>query len=350
MRTETPFASTRDALDYLLEGYSLTPEEIDDFKVRFEEDQYLDYKDGRITARANIERGRRTVREYVSGFANSEGGILIVGITDKEPREVSGCSRTGKESLDKWAESLLTDIAPKLSPPPRMQVVEHPKGEVLVIAVPRALELVPCVESRRLSYYMRFHQSTIAVPPFLITDLVLGRRRYPSVDLDAKIGHLPPILTEPTCTVPFYISAENVGLVTAEHLQLGMISWSTGEPGKPLNPHLMSYIDLGDEPHIGETNWRLQHGITRPRNHGAASLSPFAGLDFEAVEGFVFPFSEEPVDIGAALYLLSHGAPPLWFELQFMCRKSGTAPLISDCKIKKILGRRAKVFACKGDI
>ena len=339
------FASTRDALDHLLAGHNLTPDEIDDFKVLFQEDQYLDYKDGRITTRDLLKKGRRIIREYVSGFANSEGGILMVGITDKEPREISGCSRTGSESLDKWAEALLMDMVPKLSPPPRIQVVEHPKGEVLVIAVARALELIPFVDSRRLEYYMRLHESTLAVPAFLITDLVLGRRRHPSVDLHVDAVRLPPFLQEAMCTVPLHISAENIGLVTAEHLELGMISWAIGGNGRKMNSHLMSYIDVAPDPHIGEAGWRLQHGITRPRSQGKPSLPPFAELEFEVMEGFIFPFEENPVDVIAALYLLSQGAPPLWFELQFTCQRRMGLPLVTNCKVDRVLGRRAKVLA-----
>jgi len=350
MNPEKPFASTRDALNHLLEGHELTPEEVDAFKSHFPEDQYLDYKDGLITKKTNLRDGQRIIRRWVSGFANSEGGILIVGVTDTKPREISGCLRPGGGALDRWAESLLTDMVPKLSPPPRIQVVEHPEGEVLVIAVPRALELVSVPEAGDSVYYMRLNQSTIPAPAFLITDLVFGRRRYPSINLNVKKGQLPSFLQQPTCTVPLHISAENVGLVTAEHLELGMISWAAGKRETKINPLLMSYIDLAGDPQAGESSWRLQHGITRPRAQGTAHLAPFAELDFNVMEGFVFPFSEESVHIVAALYLLSRGAPPLWFELQFTCYKNdGGKPQVSDLKVQNALGKRVGILAYAGD-
>ena len=347
MSPETPFASTRDALNQLLEGHLLTPDELDAFKSHFPEDQYLDYKDGLITSKPNLRNGQKAIRRYVSGFANSEGGTLIVGVTDTEPREISRCFRPGGGALDRWAESLLADMVPKLSPPPRIQVVEHPKGEVLVIAVPRALELVPIPESREFLYYMRLNQSTISVPAFLISDLVLGRRRFPSINLNAEHGRLIPI-SPSACMVPFHISAENVGWVTAEHLKLGMISWALGSRGRRINPLLMSYIDLAGDPRVGENDWRLQRGITRPRDQDM-DLIPFDELYFNVMEGFVFPFYEEPVHVVAALYLISQGAPPLWFELRFTCHSnSAGSPLVSGCEVKNVIGSRARIFVAQG--
>jgi hypothetical protein len=210
------FPSTRDALEALLEGYKLSPKDVDDFIQSFEEDQYLDYKNGAITSKAQREKGKAVIRQYVSAFANSEGGLLVVGVAD-QPREISACIRGGGP-LDRWAESLLVDMAPRLSPPPRIQVVNHPMGPILVVAVGRSPEFVPCIEARQEKFFLRVHQTTFEAPPFLISDLLLGRRQHPTIEISFHADQLPSYLEERTWNPTFFFSAENVGFVTAEQL------------------------------------------------------------------------------------------------------------------------------------
>jgi hypothetical protein len=91
----------RETLDYLLEGNTLTPEHLDRFlQANPEEGQYLDYKDGIVTTQQERANGRKIVREYINGFANSDGGILIIGVGRSKPREIKPCTSPGSEPLD----------------------------------------------------------------------------------------------------------------------------------------------------------------------------------------------------------------------------------------------------------
>lgn len=100
------FTTAKQLLDALLEGDRLSASDLDSVLRELEEGQYLDYKDGRITHRAERSKGSATIREYVSAFANAEGGVLIVGVSDR-PREVSPCEPPGHATLERWAESLV---------------------------------------------------------------------------------------------------------------------------------------------------------------------------------------------------------------------------------------------------
>jgi hypothetical protein len=340
--------TTQEALNQFLEGIKLDAESLDGFIHRFQEDQYLDYKDGEITAKTNKERAKKTIRSYVCGFANSEGGILIVGVTDQEPHEVSPCSPVGNESIDRWAEDLLRDIAPRLSPPPRIYVVDHKKGPVLVIAVARAGELVPCVEAGQLKFFLRIGESTIEAPPYLISDLVLGRRQRPNIDLTATPEQPPPFERAKTIGVTIRFLAENVGMVTAEQLALGVATWIVGPKVDSINEHLLSYIDIGETP-VNDAYWSLRHYTAKPRYPEVTRLPAFERILFESIVGVPLPFTEVPTEIVAAVYLLSKGSPPLWFEFSFRCHRSseGTVEtsrgVISDCKTCRILTGRPRV-------
>lgn len=342
-------STTREALDLLLEGYRFSPETLEAFILRFQEDQYLDYKDGSITTREKRGQARITIREYVTGFANGDGGILVLGVTDRSPREISPCSWIGNETLDRWAESLLLDIAPRFSPPPRIHVVEHSKGPVLIIAVARAGELVPCVESRQLKYFLRVNQSTIEAPAYLISDLVLGRRQHPIVELTVSVEQPPPYAKSEEAGIGITFSAQNVSLVTAEQLALGLVTWVVGPRVQDINPHLLAYIDLSD-PQVHHVDWGLRHHTVQARAPEITRLSAFSRVRFESIPGLVYSFTETKVEIVAAVYLLSKGSPPQWYELTFRCgRLFEGAPvssrgIVSECRVSRVISKRPRVI------
>lgn len=341
------YSSTRDALEALLEGDKLLPAELEDFIQSLNEDQYLDYKDGVITTKQKRNRGAAIIREYVSAFANSEGGILVIGVAD-QPRGISACT-PGKEPLDKWVDNLLSDMYPRLSPPPRIQVITHQKGLVLVIAVARAPELVPCIEARSASYFLRAHHRTFKAPAYLISDLVLGRRQHPIVEMSISSGELFGYLGTPNFRPKLFFSAENMGFVTAEQLELGFITWSIGEYGGRLNSSILSYIDLEIAPDVAGLKWKVQHEVTRARSPEITRLTPFGRVGFEPMENFLFPFLEKPVKFFAAMYFLSRGAPPIWFQVEFICKlpevSGNSPPVIREFQVTKLSGRRPRV-AC----
>lgn len=65
----------------LLQDEQLTPQGLDDLLSKnLREDLFLEFKDGKQLIGKS---GPAVIRQYVSGFANSEGGVLFVGIEDK---------------------------------------------------------------------------------------------------------------------------------------------------------------------------------------------------------------------------------------------------------------------------
>jgi hypothetical protein len=189
----------KELLDYLLEPNILTPNQLDEFiQANEEEGQYFDYKNGSITSRQAREQGRQIIRRYMSGFANSDGGVLIIGVDEQRPRQIARCEeRPGGYPLDAWAPRCLDNMGGFFSPLPRYQIIPHPQGSVLAIAVARAPSLVPCIEQGAQKYFFRIGESTLAIPDYLIADLVLGRRQHPRLDVSE------PAVTEETTVLEY---------------------------------------------------------------------------------------------------------------------------------------------------
>jgi hypothetical protein len=250
----------KELLDYLLEANTLAPNQLDDFiQMNSEEGQYFDYKDGIITTEPNRKKGIQTIREYVSGFANGDGGVLLIGVSDSTPRQIAPCeSSIGTLPLDQWASRCLQDMVGYFSPQPRFQVISHAQGPVLAITVARAPSLVACVESRALKYFFRIGDSTIEIPEYLIADLVLGRRQHPLLDVhyhdftevsDVREFGSPNDRWEVT-RASFTFMVENLSLVAAEQVEVGVVSWSLSGDDTEINRYflyrtlLLSYSDI----------------------------------------------------------------------------------------------------------
>lgn len=337
------FKTTKELLEILLEGHSLTSGELDSVIADFEEGQYLEFKDGKITRQGERKVGGRVIRQYVSAFANAEGGTLVIGVSDN-PREVSPCTAPGDATLKKWVDSILLDMAPFLVPSPRVQIVSHENGSVLVIAVARASQLVHCTEAGETQYFLRFHESTKRFPDYLLSDLLLGRRQQPILDLSVRpaLDHLA-LVPGPIRSLAFYFSVENAGLVAAEQVQVGMIGWTLKQPSIPINKHLLTHLDVEEV----SSDWQLKHLVVQPSGGELTFFLPPFARNTKALptEKYIFPASSPMLQISAAAYVLAKAAAPIWFEFSFTYQSDGVSQddWIQNCEIRRVIGRRPQV-------
>lgn len=316
----------RETLDYLLEGNTLTPEHLDRFlQANPEEGQYLDYKDGIVTTQQERANGRKIVREYINGFANSDGGILIIGVGRSKPREIKPCTSPSSEPLDKWAENCVHEMVPFFSPQPRFQVVNHSRGLVLVISVARAPSLVYCGQR---TYFLRINQTTLEAPEYLISDLVLGRRQHSLLDLhyidmDEKkddfrlLGRLADDVS--VRDVSFTFAMENMSLLAASDIEVGMLSWSFTDQERNINRYLLSYVDIVNTNHSASwTSFRPIHDSSKNRTGDRMDLDTFQQriIQLPHLYRYRFPLVNNG-KANCAMYLLSKGAPPTWFQLEY---------------------------------
>jgi hypothetical protein len=335
----------KELLDMLLEGSALTPEELEQFMQEYrDEDQLFDYKDGAITRPQQRKEGRQIIRTWTSGFANSDGGVLIVGVNENRPRGIAACEPSiGRQTLVEWATHCLQDMAGYFSPPPRFQIIQYDQGPVLTIAVARAPVLVPCVEAGELKYFLRIGASTVEAPAYLIGDLVLGRRQDPILDLylyETKQGPIELIpgalgwrgLGPQDISFSFYI--ENSSLRTADEVTIGMISWSVVEgEGEKLNSHLRAYLDIVDLPsmNIQPLEVQLAHHA-RLVSGSTTTLAPFQTGRVQDL-GPVYIPRHIPVNVACAAYVVPKGALPTWFQLEFKSVGPGSLDLRFQPKV-----------------
>lgn len=297
----------------ILEGEAPTISDVNEL-MEVAEGQHLDFKDGKITCKARRKEGKPELQEAVNAFGNSDGGLLVVGVTDKRPRKVSPCeSLIGSEQLDKWAENL---IAGMVSPLPRIHVVAHEEGPVLLLAVPRAPRLVPIARAGKLAYFLRLNQSTLEAPPYLLSDLILGRRQQPYLRLKKERVTCTTYLQGGAGIFTFQFEVENDGLNRVDNLLVGVVSW-TSTSDRELNSHLRTYVEMvepsnnsdGHQLYPGHFKGKFSSQIQSP-----VVLNPFASIQFSA-PGCKLPLPR--AKITAAVYLLPTGSEPIWYEVEF---------------------------------
>jgi len=75
-----PSPKSRQALDKMLGAEELEEADLRELAVLPNEDLYLEFKDGAETN--DQKKAARTLRQYTSGFANSDGGLIVFGVSD----------------------------------------------------------------------------------------------------------------------------------------------------------------------------------------------------------------------------------------------------------------------------
>jgi hypothetical protein len=312
-----PTSVARRILGEMLEG-----DELDEARVRElvsvdGESLYIDFKDG---AELNdLTKARRTLRRYVSGFANADGGLLIVGVSDgggvAANRTFTPTLRPGGRPLTEWARTVLADMGGSLTPPPRIQVVDVAGVEVLVVGVARVPALVACLEQGELRYYLRIGDSTPSIPPYLISDLVLGRRVHPQL-LATIRAHGSGAVNGPEAYFAFDV--ENESMVPAADVIVGLVSWGLGTSsptrGRLASPAVRNFVDAVPFECPGAP-LVLVH-VTSRANAIALALPAFENAPVTGIGPLTVP-REGTHDVRSALYVLASGHPPEWYQLDW---------------------------------
>jgi hypothetical protein len=324
-------------LEQLLTGHHMSADELDQLVAgQAKEDLYLEYKNGLELQKPNAAD---TIREYMSGFANSAGGVLIVGVKASTglPTEITGCQGHKRGDLAEWTARCLNEIASFFSPLPRFHVVDHPQGEVLVGVTQRSLSLVPRRLGNSIVYHFRMHDQTLKAPDYLMADLLLGRRQQPILQVsghslanlrrnfDNSIGAMD-------VQIDLRIQYENMSIVWAEECRWGIIAWlqyvsGTGVTVNAPGRHLLSFVDQIDIPRSSDPRTaQLYHfrgalSIEEPFETVGKDISFFLPLRVRD-EWFTYIWK-------AALYITAKNSLPLWHQINIV---------VNDAMIKLIDG------------
>jgi len=316
----------RALLEGMLAGQELQEEDLRTLAGVDGENLYVDFKHGRELD--DTKKAAKTVRQYTAGFANADGGLLVIGVSDGEgkatQRQFTATTRPGGRPLHEWARTVLEPLAGSLSPPPRLQTVVVDGIDVLVIGMGRAPSLVGCLEEGELKYYLRLADSTLAIPPYLMSDLVLGRRSHPEFGVTGG-GVIDG------STMKFQFEVLNESMVAAEDVVVGVVSSAIGERngglGREASPYIRQFVDV--LPPWSARDERLEVVHVSSRQSGSKlDLPAFDRSVLRDVRVGVFR-QEEAIPVRSALYVLASGHPPQWFQFDWFVptRSMSTGPV-----------------------
>lgn len=294
-----------------------------------EEGLHLEYKSGKALQKkegAQLKGGRvdaTSIRKYVAGFANSDGGLLILGVDESDNFAIDGCPKVGGRSAADWTERAYQDLAPFLYPPPRTALVNTTIGDVVIVEVPRSDHMVPCHENGTTVFYLRIGSSTVAAPTYLVEDLYLERRRRPSFVLHAEIHEdliaehevKHAVFHDPfqdrndrlsqTMIIDIRIRGENASLQWANDALLGFVYLDKSGSGDDmlLPESLHSSILVDNKP----KGYGLRADV---RSVGTiAPMQMFTSFRLSSPRVCVHDRSWE-----AAVFMLARNMPPMWWE------------------------------------
>lgn len=306
-------------IDLLLTGYEMQPADLERLLEKGKsqsEGHYLEAKQGH--PQKDKGNPQDTIRRYVSGFANSDGGILLLGVADNWA--IVGFEAPGNIDAAQWANDCIQKIAPYFSPLPRFQVVHHENGKVLVASSARSLNLIPVVENTKQHFYIRIHDHTTTMPDWMISDLMLGRRSYPYLHFsEVSISGLwrqGEDINE-YLTVDFKCVVGNNSLVWAQNTTVGMIGWVYGTGSGQLGNHLLTYITI-QEPCLFARSRELELQHMRQSAQQPFELDPFSergtintgwNIPLRYLDNYYF------ASWNAALYIIAKETPPVWYQL-----------------------------------
>jgi ATP-dependent DNA helicase RecG len=96
------------------------------------ENEHLEFKPW-----ADPKKARREVAEIVVCFANADGGVIILGVSDKTVGRSRAIHGVKDYSLDRWKTDLFTDIQPHLVLSIEELPVPEGTGTLLMVRVPK---------------------------------------------------------------------------------------------------------------------------------------------------------------------------------------------------------------------
>lgn len=165
---------------------------------------FHDFKSGKLfeLTGEKLREEKRELRRDLVGFANSAGGVLLLGVDQGDKRNPPLGWKKSKAHVDGVKlppadiESLLSELVGpvrhQLHARPVETVVTHPDGNVWLIATDRHTGTLLHVDEKGSQvpvFPMRVGDSTCKLHPQLVTDLLVGRRAQPEFALTATIDY-----------------------------------------------------------------------------------------------------------------------------------------------------------------
>lgn len=302
-------------LDELFNSNNVAAEDIKKLIDQNEKESLsLEYKSGAWLQ--NNKTGKFNLSKWVSSFANSAGGTLIIGVSEKEadndekfPDQIDGIDSTVfGEDIGKWIEDVIVSrIYPKLNPIPRIIPINIENSQKLIVVIqiePTNYLIHSIIKNGEHLYFHRHNFQVLQMDEWEIRTLVYGRTPPPILEINIENIHGNSLSDEGICMeYTIKIKIENVGWRIAKYLQFGII-----RPTVDFSSNL-------------ETNF-INNPTIKRKNHLLNNFGKF--FDVECQEKSIidiFTFSEsdflQPYDSIELSYRIQNWKLSIFDEIQF---------------------------------
>ena len=357
MSHDVPWEGNKPSIEDLLVVQEWTEDVLDALiQRRTPESRWLEYKDGRWLdskdSAGKAQSASENLRRYVASFANAEGGVLIVGISEESagsgepgvPTGLAPSTSRRKGGLEQFARTSLTQgVYPALTPTPELHCFDGSEGGEYLVVVARQVRwgLVSVRYEDNDVFPARLGASTIDLDPWAVRSILLGTRQQPEFAIPREgaaprisLANRPAKWLSTRFDANISLPLVNESLLHAEGVSWGLIS--------PLPVHRSAYTAtmtdaaLGpvrrDVATIGHSAKRhslvdASHGpfhLQRVGRNPVPTLPPMGTMrmpisfDFET-QGM------ESFELWLAVYVVAKESLPSWFRIELMVREGKLA-------------------------
>lgn len=146
-----------------------------------EENIHLDYKASGSLSQE--DRKKIELTKDISAFANSDGGIIVYGVSEKENKPLDFSFIDGNLFTKEWLENIITSIRPRIN---GIKIFPLRKdGEITksiyVVKIPRSDNAPHMARDSR--YYKRYNFKSVPMEEYEVKDLY-SRKAIPDIQID----------------------------------------------------------------------------------------------------------------------------------------------------------------------
>ena len=197
---------------------------------------HLEFKSGDTFSSGD----RGAITKAVSSLANSDGGILIIGVREKKEK---GISRAGsidgviddvKHSKEALENVVVSGISPRITPLCIVRLEDGGKS-IFILDVPKSDRAPHMASDKR--YYKRLNYQKVPMEHYEVEDYLYGRRKTPRLtakfnfSLGKPIGDVLPVSME--------ILLRNLGKIMARYILFTIDIRGIGVVSQPSNFHVL---------------------------------------------------------------------------------------------------------------
>lgn len=209
----------------------ITRKEVEQYFIDFKTTEFKDYTNKKALA----NNDRKNLAKAISGFGNSEGGLLIWGINTRGKGDFANYLKliTSPENFLALINSEISRLTTPQHPSIEGFVVKNKndknKGYVVVV-IPK-YEGLPIQVINGYQFFMRAGDSFVHISHGILTGM-FGRRPNPNVTIMFTISDNEPVLEDNFIVFSVGIQLVNIGKGIAKDIFINCSVFGLGDPSK----------------------------------------------------------------------------------------------------------------------